>query len=85
MAWHIRYVDRGIKHEALSPELPTREAALDAAWDLAQGENDILAIEGPDEETVTEEEIGSWFDRRVADVTGAPGATEDVPGLEGKT
>jgi hypothetical protein len=67
MGWHVRYIDRSLKHELLSPEFATREEAFEGAWVLAQGENDISAIEGPDEQTVTVEEIGSWFDRRSSD------------------
>ena len=75
MGWHVRYADRELKHEMLSPELPSREDAFEAAWQIAQGPHDILALEGPDEETVTVEEIGSWFDRRQADLAAAgPGA-----------
>jgi hypothetical protein len=64
MSWHVRYIDRSLKHELLSPEFATRDEALESAWIIAQGENDISAIEGPDEELVTMEEIGAWFDRR---------------------
>ncbi len=76
MGWHVRYIDRELNHELMSPELPSREAAFEAAWEIAQGPHDITAIEGPDEETITVEEIGSWFDRRepVADAT--PGKDE---------
>ena len=64
MSWHVRYIDRALKHEVLSPEFGTRDEALENAWAIAQGENDITAIEGPDEELVTMEEVGAWFDRR---------------------
>ena len=66
MSWHVRYFDRTLKHEVLSSEFATKEAALEHAWQLAQEENDIEAIEGPDEELVTLEEIGSWFDQRAS-------------------
>ena len=75
MGWHVRYIDRELKHELLSPELPTREDAFEAAWGIAHGPHDILALEGPDEETVSVEEIGSWFDRRQADLV----ETDAVP------
>ena len=73
MGWHVRYIDRSLKHELLSPEFATRDEAFDSAWTLAQQENDITAIEGPDEELVSIEEIGAWFDRRSSrkDTTGA--------------
>jgi hypothetical protein len=63
MSWHVRYFDRTLKHEVLSSEFASKEDALEHAWQLAEGENDIEAIEGPDEELVTVEEIGSWFDQ----------------------
>jgi hypothetical protein len=44
----------------------TRDEAFERAWTLAQGENDISAIEGPDEELVSTEEIDAWFDRRAS-------------------
>jgi hypothetical protein len=66
MSWHVRYIDRSLKHELLSPEFATKEEALESAWDIAQGENDISAIEGPDEELVSMEEIAAWFDRRAS-------------------
>jgi hypothetical protein len=66
MGWHVRYIDRSLKHELLSPEFATRDEALESAWILAQEENDISAIEGPDEELVSMEEIGAWFDSRAS-------------------
>jgi hypothetical protein len=66
MSWHVRYIDRSLKHELLSPEFATKDEALESAWDIAQGENDISAMEGPDEELVSMEEIGAWFDRRAS-------------------
>jgi hypothetical protein len=66
MSWHVRYFDRTLKHELLSPEFTTRDEAFESAWTLAQEENDISAIEGPDEELVPREEIAAWFDRRAS-------------------
>jgi hypothetical protein len=66
MGWHVRYTDRSLKHELLSPEFATRDEAFEAAWTLAQEKNDISAIEGPDEELVSMEEISAWFDRRAS-------------------
>src|ERR1035437_10114827 len=73
MGWHVRYIDRSLKHELLSLEFATRDEAFESAWTLAQEENDISAIEGPDEELVSIEEISAWFDRRASrkDVIGA--------------
>lgn len=75
MRWHVRYIDRSLKHELLSPEFPTRNEAFESAWALAQGDNDILALEGPDEELVSMEQVGAWFDRRAtretAETTGS--------------
>jgi hypothetical protein len=65
MGWHVRYIDRALKHEMLSREWATKEGALEDAWQLAQQEGiDITSIEGPDEELVAAEEIGAWFDKR---------------------
>ncbi len=66
MAWHVRYVDRALKHELLSQEFDTRAGALESAWSLAQADKDITAIEGPDEELVSIEEISDWFDARAS-------------------
>jgi hypothetical protein len=66
MTWHVRYIDRTLKHELLSPEFATREEAFESAWALAQDDNDITAIEGPDEELVSMDEINSWFTQRSA-------------------
>lgn len=66
MAWHVRYLDLGLKHEMLSREWATEEEALEDAWNLAQQKDkEILAVEGPDEELVPMEEIQAWFDKRV--------------------
>lgn len=64
MSWHVRYIDDDLKHEMLSPEFESKCAALEHAWMLAQGNTEITAIEGPDEELVTLEEIELWFDER---------------------
>jgi hypothetical protein len=66
MTWHVRYIDRTLKHELLSPEFATREDAFESAWALAQDDNDITAIEGPDEELVSMDEISAWFAERSA-------------------
>ena len=64
MSWHVRYIDTELKHEMLSPEFDTKHAALEHAWTLAQGSIEIAAIEGPDEELLTLEEIELWFDEQ---------------------
>ena len=65
MGWHVRYIDRDLKHEMLSREWATEEEALEDAWNLAQQESkEVTAVEGPDEETVPMEEIQAWFDKR---------------------
>jgi hypothetical protein len=66
MGWHVRYFDRSLKHELLSPEFATRDEAFESAWTIAQEENDISAIEGPDEELVPMEEMAAWFDKRAS-------------------
>jgi hypothetical protein len=55
----------------VSRELATEEEAL--AWQLAQGDNEIVGIDGPDEESVPMLEIEAWFEQRSA--SGKPGAT----------
>jgi hypothetical protein len=66
MGWFVRYIDDSLKHEMLSRELATENEALEEAWNLAQGNNEVIAIEGPDEESVPMEEIEAWFEHRSA-------------------
>ena len=66
MGWFVRYIDDELKHEMLSRELATEEEALEEAWNLAQGENEVIAIEGPDDESVPMVEIEAWFENRSA-------------------
>ena len=70
MGWFVRYIDDELKHEMLSRELATEEEALEEAWQLAQGDNEVLGIDGPDEESVPLVEIEAWFENRSA--TGEP-------------
>jgi hypothetical protein len=64
MGWFVRYIDDELKHEMLSRELATEEEALEEAWQLAQGDNEVLGIDGPDEESVPLVEIEAWFENR---------------------
>ena len=64
MGWFVRYVDDELKHEMLSRELATEDEALEEAWQLAQGDNEVLGIDGPDEESVPLVEIEAWFENR---------------------
>ena len=73
MGWIVRYIDDELKHEMVSREFATEEEALEEAWNLAQGENEIAAIEGPEDESVPMLEIEAWFEQRSA--SGKPGAT----------
>ncbi len=66
MAWIVRYIDDELKHEMVSRELATEDEALEEAWQLAQGQNEITAIEGPDDESVPMLEIEAWFAQRSA-------------------
>jgi hypothetical protein len=66
MGWFVRYIDDELKHEMVSRELATEEEALEEAWSLAQGENEVLGIEGPDDESVPMVEIEAWFENRSA-------------------
>ncbi len=49
MGWFVRYIDDDLKHEMVSRELASEEEALEEAWQLAQGDNEIVGIDGPDE------------------------------------
>jgi hypothetical protein len=73
MGWIVRYIDDELKHEMISRELATEEEALEEARNLAQCENEIVAIEGPDDESVPMLEIKAWFEQRSA--SGKTGAT----------
>jgi hypothetical protein len=66
MGWFVRYIDDELKHEMLSRELATEDEALEEAWQLAQGDNEVLGIDGPDEESVPLVEIEAWFENRSA-------------------
>ena len=66
MGWYVRYIDDELKHEIMSRELATEEEALEEAWNLAQGDNELLGIDGPDEESVPLVEIEAWFENRSA-------------------
>ena len=66
MGWFVRYIDDELKHEMLSRELATEEEALEEAWQLAQGDNEVVGIDGPDEESVAMVEIEAWFEQRSA-------------------
>ena len=66
MGWYVRYIDDELKHEMLSRELATEEEALEEAWQLAQGDNEVVAIDGPDDESVPMVEIEAWFEHRSA-------------------
>jgi hypothetical protein len=72
MGWFVRYIDDELKHEMVSRELATEKEALEEAWQLAQGDNEIVGIDGPDEESVPMLEIEAWFEQRSA--SGKPGA-----------
>jgi hypothetical protein len=64
MGWFVRYIDDELKHEMVSRELGSEEEALEEAWQLAQGDNEIVGIDGPDEESVPLGEIEAWFETR---------------------
>jgi hypothetical protein len=66
MGWFVRYIDDELKHEMVSRELATEDEALEEAWNLAQGDNELLGIDGPDEESVPLVEIEAWFEQRSA-------------------
>ena len=64
MGWFVRYIDDELKHEMVSREFATEEEALEEAWQLAQGDNEIEGIDGPDDEAVPMLEIEAWFEKR---------------------
>ncbi|MDB5595464.1 MAG: hypothetical protein JWM36_2425 [Hyphomicrobiales bacterium] len=64
MSWHVRYFSPALHAELQSLEFETEREALAAAYELAQGEERITAIEGPDGETVGPDEIEVWFRER---------------------
>ena len=64
MGWFVRYIDDELKHEMVSRELATEEEALEEAWNLAQGDNEVVGIDGPDEEAVPMLEIEACFEKR---------------------
>ena len=66
MGWFVRYIDDELKHEMVSHELATKEEALEEAWQLAQGDNEVVGIDGPDEESFAMVEIEAWFEDRSA-------------------
>jgi hypothetical protein len=66
MGWHVRYIDNALKHDMLSREWSTEDEALEEAWNLAQRDNQVTAIEGPDEAIVTLDEILVWFEKRAS-------------------
>jgi hypothetical protein len=66
MGWFVRYIDDELKHEMVSRELATKDEALEEAWQLAQRDNELLGIDGPDEESVALVEIEAWFENRSA-------------------
>ena len=66
MGWFVRYIDDELKHEMVSRELATEEEALEEAWNLAQGDNEVIPIDGPDEESIPMVEIEAWFENRSA-------------------
>jgi hypothetical protein len=66
MGWFVRYIDDELKHEMVSHELATEEEALEEAWQLAQGDNEVVGIDGPGDESVPMVEIEAWFEHRSA-------------------
>jgi hypothetical protein len=64
MSWRVRYFSPEIHHEMQSDEFATEQEALAAAWEIAQGDGQITAIEGPDGEIADVDEIEVWFRER---------------------
>ena len=66
MAWHVRFFSPSLKQELLSVELASEEEAFEEAWNLAERGEDVTAIEGPDGEVATADEVDLWFRERRA-------------------
>ena len=64
MAWHVRFFSPTLKHEMLSSELPSENDALEEAWSLAERGEDVTAVEGPEGQVVSVDEIELWFRER---------------------
>ncbi len=64
MSWHVRFFSPSLQQDLLSPELATKEDAMREAWTLAERGEDITAVEGPDGELVSAEEIEVWAEDR---------------------
>jgi hypothetical protein len=75
MGWYVRYIDDELKHEMLSRELASEEEALEEAWQLAQGDNEVIAIDGLDDESVPMVEIEAWFETRSATDESGPSSS----------
>ncbi len=60
-AWRVRYFSAALRHDMQSPDFRTEAEALSAAWDIAQTDGEITAIEGPDGEIAGIDEIELWF------------------------
>lgn len=61
MTWRVRYFSPSLHHEMQSQDFQTEAEALAAAWDIAQVDGEITAIEGPDGEIAGTDEIEVWF------------------------
>ena len=64
MSWHVRFFSPSLEQDVMSSELASEAAALEEAWKLAQNGEAVTAIEGPDGELVSAEEIEDWFRKR---------------------
>jgi hypothetical protein len=59
--WRVRYFSTSLRHEMQSRDFATESEALAAAYDIAQDDGEITAIEGPDGEIIGTDEIEVWF------------------------
>ena len=66
MTWHVRFFSPALQQEMLSAEMATKEEAMREAWTLADQGEDITAVEGPDGELVSSDEIETWAETRAA-------------------
>ena len=64
MSWHVRFFSPSLNQDMLSTEFASEDEAFDEAWRLAESGEAVRAIEGPDGEVASAEEIELWFSER---------------------
>ncbi len=72
MAWHVRFFSPSLNHDMMSPELATEEEAFEEAWRLAEIGEAVTAVEGPDGEMASADEVDLWFRERGKEIPVKP-------------